>query len=83
VGERAVEQAAGTAGRRDVGASGDAPGGGKAAGCRGLAGSREIPPESPRVCPKVVGQLLAVVLQSGQAREIRTHPSPLASSEEG
>jgi hypothetical protein len=27
-----------------------------------------------RVCPKTVGQLLAVVLQSGQPDKIGTHP---------
>jgi hypothetical protein len=35
-----------------------------------------LPPASQRrrVCPKIVGQLLAVVLQSGQPDKIGTHP---------
>ena len=35
---------------------------------------REIKNESDGVCPKIVGQLLAVVLQGGQARQNRDTP---------
>jgi hypothetical protein len=49
---------------------------------RGRKGSRPAAPSKPpmgpsrRVCPKIVGQLLAVVLQGGQARQNRDTPEP-------
>jgi len=50
--------------------------GGKSLSCPAARPDKFGTHPSPGVCPKIVGQLLAVVLQGGQARQNRGTPAP-------